>query len=76
MYEVSFMDNKIMKFQVFCIEIYKVHCFLTGKEVVKLFEKYGVLDYLSNNYDVLHTVGEDYINEDIDIYLKNRGANF
>ena len=69
------MDEKIMKFQVFCIEIFKCHHSLSGQTVVKLFEKYGVLDYLSENFDVLHTVGENYIVNDIDEYLKVRNAN-
>lgn len=42
---------------------------------MKLFEKYGVLDYLSENFDVLHTVGENYIVNDIDEYLKAKNAN-
>nr|WP_302685531.1 DUF3791 domain-containing protein [uncultured Ruminococcus sp.] len=69
------MENKIMKFQIFCIEVFKIHHNLSGKEVVKLFEKYGVLDYLSENFDVLHTVGENFIVNDIDEYLKSRNAN-
>ena len=31
-------------------------------------------DYLREFYDVLHTTGYQYINNDIDIYLKSRGA--
>ena len=61
-------------FLIFCIESYKVHRNLKGKEVVKLFKEYGVFDYIYGFYDVLHTVGYNYINHDIDIYLKNRGA--
>lgn len=31
------------KFAIFCLESYKVHRSLTGKQAVELFEKYGVL---------------------------------
>lgn len=62
------------KFTVFCMESYKVHKTLTGKQVAQLFEKYGVFDYIREFYDVLHTTGYQYINNDIDIYLQARGA--
>lgn len=66
--------SKEMKFTVFCLENYKLHRNLSGKEVSELFERYGVFDYICEFYDVLHTTGFNYINNDIDIYLKSRGA--
>ena len=66
--------SKEMEFTVFCLESYKAHKSLTGKETAALFSQYGVLDYLREFYDVLHTTGYQYINQDIDIYLKARGA--
>ncbi len=62
------------KFTVFCLESYKTHRALTGRQVAELFEKYEVFDYLREFYDVLHTTGAQYINSDIDIYLHSRGA--
>ena len=59
------------KFAIFCLESYKVHRSLTA---VELFEKYGVFDYIREFYDVLHTTGYQYINHDIDLYLKARKA--
>ena len=67
--------SKEMEFTVFCIESYKRHKSLTGKQVSELFQKYKVLDYLFEFYDVLHTTGYQYINQDIDIYLKARNAD-
>ena len=61
------------KFAVFCLESYKVYKSLTGRETAELFEKYGVFDYIREFYDVLHSTGHQYINRDIDIYLKARG---
>ncbi len=66
--------SKEMEFTVFCLENYKVHKSMTGKQVVELFTRYGVFDYLREFYDVLHTTGHNYINNDIDIYLKSRNA--
>ena len=68
------MSNE-MNFTVFCLENYKLHRNLTGKAVLKLFTDYGVFDYIREFYDVLHTTGDNYINNDIDIYLKSRGVN-
>ncbi len=66
--------SKEMAFAVYCIESYKIHRNLTGKVVAKLFCDYDVFDYICEFYDVLHTTGYSYINNDIDIYLKSRGA--
>ena len=60
-------------FIVFCLESYKVHRNLSGKEVIDLFLRYGIFDYIREFYDVLHTTGHQYINNDIDIYLRSRG---
>lgn len=67
--------SKEMAFTVFCMENYKAHQNLSGKQVLNLFEKYCVFEYIREFYDVLHTTGHNYINNDIDIYLKSRGVN-
>ncbi len=63
-----------LEFIVFCLENYKVYKSMTGKQTLELFQKYGVLDYLREFYDVLHTTGHHYMNRDIDLYLKSRNA--
>ena len=65
--------SKELNFAVFCLESYKRHRNMSGKDTVRLFTAYGVFDYIREFYDVLHTTGENYINNDIDIYLKSRG---
>jgi hypothetical protein len=66
--------SKEMAFTVFCLESYKTHHNLNGQEVLDVFERYGVFDYIREFYDVLHTTGYNYINNDIDIYLESRDA--
>ena len=66
--------SKEMEFMVFCLENYKLYKKLSGKQTVEIFERYGVFDYLREFYDVLHITGHNYINNDIDIYLKLRNA--
>ena len=58
------------KFIIFCIGNYKVHKSLSGKEVTELFEKYNVFEYIGEFYDILKTVGYQYINNDIDALAK------
>ena len=38
--------SKEMNFAVFCLEIYKQHRNMTGKETLKLFNDYGVFNYI------------------------------
>lgn len=69
------MEKKINDFVVFCLEAYKFEKKLSGKEVYELFEKYGVIKYLQEGYDVLHTQGDKWLMNDIDEFLKIRGYN-
>ena len=65
------MSNEL-PFIVFCVEEYKVDKRMTGKEVLDLFNKYAVCEYIKTYYDVLHTTGTKYIINDIDLYIKSR----
>jgi len=65
------MDEKT-PFIVYCIEEYKTAEKLTGKEVIELFDKYRVLDYVRSYYEALHTTGRQYIVNDINLYIKAR----
>lgn len=60
------------KFLVYCTEIYKTAKYLTGKQVSELFTRFDVWDYLYSCFEALHTTGENYIIEDIDLYIKAR----
>ena len=58
------------KFLVYCLEIYRAVKKLTGKQVVELFKRYEVFDYVIGCYDALHTTGGNYIIEDIDLFIE------
>lgn len=64
--------SKEGKFLVYCVEQYKFRKGLTGMAVSKLFTKYNVWDYIYSCFEALHTTGENYIIEDIDLYIEAR----
>jgi hypothetical protein len=60
------------RFLVYCIEIYKTAYKMSGREVMKLFTKYGIMDYIVQCYGALHTTGSQYIIEDISELIQER----
>ena len=64
--------NKTAHFKVFCLERYKSEHNLSGKDAFRLFKEYGVLEYLGSFYDVLHSFGDKYIVQDIDLFIEAR----
>lgn len=63
--------SKEGKFLVFCIEQYKSAKNLTGRQVMELFRKYKVPEYIISCFEALHTTGTNYIIEDIDLYINS-----
>ncbi len=53
----------------FCIEQYKKKNSMQGREVMELFDKYGVLQYLSEHFEILHTQSWQWIMEEALTYL-------
>jgi len=66
------ISDKVALFIIFCTENYHITRQLEGSEVVALFQKYHVYDFLTQNYEILHTQGEHYILEEIEIFIKNQ----
>lgn len=63
----------IALFLSFCIEQYKASKGLSGEEATRVLSHYGVLDYLNEFYNVLHTQSRQWILADIDEFISNRG---
>ena len=53
-------------FVAFCIEPFKMHRGISGEEASQILFTSGVADYLSDNYDVLHTQSRQWLMEEID----------
>ena len=45
---------------------------ISGAEAVKIFSKYGVLEYLEEHYEPLHSQGRQWILEDIEEFINLR----
>lgn len=45
---------------------------MTGRAVIELFNKFGVMEYLIRHYNALHTTGFEYCVQDIDEFIKKR----
>lgn len=66
--------SKEGNFLIFCIEQYKSAKNLNGKQVMDLFRKYKISEYIVSCFEALHTTGTNYIIEDIDLYIEARQA--
>ena len=68
------MSKKELDFAVFCIESIAGHFNQNGADVYKVLAESGILDnYLIKCYDVLHTLGKDYLVQDIAAYMEELG---
>ena len=65
-------EKDIALFVALCIEEYGAAKGMSGEQVLVLFSKYGLVDYLSEFYDVLHTQGRQWLIEEIDEYIEIR----
>ena len=66
------MSKDVLDFLAFVIEIYRFQNKLTGEAVDNLFTEYGVYDYITENFDILHSFGEKRINWEIKEFIKNQ----
>ncbi len=64
--------NNINRLQLFCLENYKTAKGISGKNALEEFKKHGIFVFISNNYEVLHTQGKNYILDEINHYMNNR----
>ena len=62
-------EKDIALFVAFCIEEYGAAKGMSGEPVLDLFSKDGLVDYLSEFYDVLHTQGRQWLIDEIDEFI-------
>jgi len=57
---------------IYCIELYRQAKNLSGRAVYDLFRRTGADEYIRQSFGALHTVGEQYVLDDIDGYIQSR----
>ncbi len=65
--EVLFMETRL--FSEFLLRFS-----MKPKDANRIFEQYGIWNYIEQCYDVLHMSGDEYILNDIVLILKRKGA--
>lgn len=68
---ISRKEDTIPLFLSFCIEQYKVSRGLSGQEAMHVLSDLGVLDYLEENYEVIHTQSPQWILEEINEFINH-----
>ena len=69
------MDKRnldIAYFLSFCIEQYKTEKGISGADAVQVLKLYGVLEYLAEHFEVLHTQSKQWLLADIDEFIQIR----
>ena len=67
--------NGNAEFIAYCLEEYEAAKGINGKEVITLFKKYNIIDYIVTCYGALHTMGGLAIAEDIDSLIEGVEKN-
>jgi len=64
-------EDTIPLFLSFCIEQYKDSRGINGQEAMRILSDSGVLDYLEENYEVIHTQSPQWILEEISEFINH-----
>jgi hypothetical protein len=64
--------SKETLFMIYCLERYRYSKQLSGKEVIALFKKYGIMKFLGEYFSTLHLFGDRQVIDEIDSYIRER----
>ena len=68
----KFQQKTVKAFYLELLEQYKNEKGISGSEAMALLSEYGVLEYLSEHWEILHTQSRQWIIEDIDEFIRTR----
>lgn len=63
--------RKESDFLIYCMERYRHFKELSGADVAKIFDEYGIYGYISKYFESLHTMRDHCIVQDIDDYISS-----
>ena len=70
------LEKKELTFVVFILYALGQHWNMTTPEVSDILNSTGILDdYIIKCYDVLHTLGKEYLVEDITEFVREKGID-
>ena len=70
------IEKKKLTFVVFVLHALGQHWNMTTPEVYDILNSTGILDdYIIKCYDVLHTLGKEYLVEDITEFVREKGID-
>lgn len=70
------LEKKELTFVVFILYALGEHWKMTTPEVYEILSTTGILDdYIIKCYDVLHTLGKEYLVEDITEFVREKGMD-
>lgn len=70
------LEKKELTFVVFILHALGQHWNMTTPEVYEILNTTGILDdYIIKCYDVLHTLGKEYLVEDITEFARKKGID-
>lgn len=70
------LEKKELTFVVFILHALGQHWNMTTPEVYEILNTTGILDdYIIKCYDVLHTLGKEYLVEDITDFVREKGID-
>lgn len=70
------IEKKKLTFVVFVLHALGQHWNMTTHEVYDILNSTGILDdYIIKFYDVLHTLGKEYLVEDITEFVREKGID-
>lgn len=56
-------------YTIYCLERYRFYKGLSGAEAAELFREHDLYEYIRKYFEVLHTMGDRYLVQDIDAYI-------
>lgn len=66
------ITHEEFEFYTYILEKYALAKGKTGLQILALFKRYGVDDFLIDHYDLLHTQGTGYVIDEIDRFIQRR----
>lgn len=70
------LEKKELTFVVFILHALGQHWNMTTPEVYEILNTTGILDdYIIKCYDVLHTLGKEYLVDDITEFVREKGID-